>query len=39
MVLEDSVVEKLLAQATVTDKACSYEEVMAPEAPPETGEE
>lgn len=39
MVLEDAVVEKLLGQATVTEKACSYEEVMAPEAPPETEEE
>ena len=39
MVLEDTVVEKLLGQATVTEKACSYEEVMAPEAPPETEEE
>lgn len=39
MVLEDSVVEKLMDQATVTEKACSYEEVMAPEAPPEAGEE
>lgn len=32
MVLEDTVVEKLLEQATVTEKACSYEEVMAPAA-------
>lgn len=39
MVLEDSVVEKLMDHATVTEKACSYDEVMAPEAPPETGEE
>ncbi|ARN75547.1 trigger factor [Oceanicoccus sagamiensis] len=39
MVLEDSVVEKLMEQATVTDKACSYEEVMAPAAPPEAAED
>jgi trigger factor len=38
MVLEDTVVEKLMAQATVTDKACSYEEVIKPAAPAE-GEE
>lgn len=39
VVLEDAVVEKLMTQATVTDKASSYEEVMAPEAPPKAGEE
>ncbi|WP_101759432.1 trigger factor [Oceanicoccus sp. KOV_DT_Chl] len=32
MVLEDSVVEKLLSIAKVTEKKCSYDEVMAPEA-------
>lgn len=32
MVLEDSVVEKLLAQATVTESSCSYEEALAPAA-------
>jgi len=39
VVLEDAAVEKLMAQATVTDKASSYEEVMAPKAPPEADEE
>lgn len=39
MVLEDTVVEKLLAQASVTDKPSSYSEVMAPEAPPEAAAE
>jgi trigger factor len=33
MVLEETVVERLLEQATVSDKPCSYEEVMSPEAP------
>jgi trigger factor len=33
MVLEEQVVEKLLEQATVSDKACSYEEVLKPEQP------
>lgn len=32
-VLEDQVVEKLLASVTVTDKASSYEEALAPPAP------
>ena len=35
MVLEDTVVEALISQATVTEKPCSYQEVMSPEAPPE----
>ncbi|MGK0499304.1 MAG: trigger factor [Oceanicoccus sp.] len=39
MVLEDSVVDKLMEQGTVTDKVCSYDEVMAPPAPPEDGED
>lgn len=39
MVLEDTVVEKLMAQATVTEKPSSYTEVMAPEAPPEAAAE
>lgn len=37
MVLEDTVVEKILAVAQVEDKACTYDEVMAPEQQP--GEE
>jgi trigger factor len=35
MVLEETVVEQLLEQATVTEKTCSYEDVMSPEAPAE----
>lgn len=35
MVLEDTVVENLISQAAVTEKTCSYQEVMSPEAPPE----
>lgn len=38
MVLEDSVVEKLMAQAAVTEKACSYEDVIKPAAPAESEE-
>ncbi len=39
MVLEDTVVEKLMDQATVTEKASTYDEVLAPAAPPEGNEE
>lgn len=39
MVLEDTVVEHLLAQATVTEKPSSYEEVMSQEAPSEPEQE
>lgn len=39
MVLEDTVVERLMAQATVTNKPSSYSEVMAPEAPPQAAAE
>lgn len=39
MVLEETVVDNLLAQATVSEKECSYEEVMTPEAPPEAEDE
>jgi trigger factor len=39
MVLEDSVVEKLMDSATITEKVCTYEELLAPEAPPEAAEE
>lgn len=35
MVVEDMIVERLLDQGQVTEKTCSYEEVLAPEAPPE----
>lgn len=34
VVLEDTVVEKLLEVATVTDKPCSYEDAVAPTPPP-----
>jgi len=33
MVVEDMIVERLLEQGQVTDKACSYEEALAPPAP------
>ncbi len=33
MVVEDMVVDNLLAQGLVTEKACSYEEALAPPAP------
>jgi trigger factor len=33
MVLEETVVEQLLEQAVVTEKQCSYKEVMSPEEP------
>jgi trigger factor len=39
MVLEETVVDNLLAEATVNDKECSYEDVMTPEAPPEAEED
>ena len=39
MVLEETVVDNLLTEATVNDKECSYEDVMTPEAPPEAEEE
>ena len=35
VVLEDTVVEKILDLAQVEDKACSYDEVMTPESAPE----
>ena len=38
MVIEDTVVEHILAKAKVTEKASSYDEVLAPEAPPEAEE-
>ena len=39
MIVEDLVVEKLLEQGTVTDKASTYEEVLAPQAPEESVDE
>lgn len=36
MVIEDMVVDHILSKAKVTEKASSYDEVLAPEAPPET---
>lgn len=36
LVLEDSVVEHVLAQAAVTDEPCSYEEAMQPDPEPAT---
>jgi trigger factor len=39
MVVEDMIVERLLEQGQVTDKACSYEEVLAPKAPEADEEE
>jgi trigger factor len=38
MVLEDTVVETLLADATVTEQDSSYDEVLAPEPPPAEAE-
>jgi trigger factor len=38
MVLEDTVVETVLSEATLTEKNSSYDEVLAPEPPPEQGE-
>ncbi len=38
MVLEDSVVDSILADATVTEQTSSYDEVLAPEPPPEENE-
>ena len=35
MVIEDMVVDHILAKAKVSEKASSYDEVLAPEAPPE----
>lgn len=35
MVIEDMVVDHILAKAKVTEKASTYDEVLAPEAPPE----
>ena len=36
MVIEDMVVEKILDKAAVTEKGSTYDEVLAPEPPPET---
>ena len=39
MVIEDMVVDHILSKAKVTEKASSYDEVLAPEAPPEAADD